>query len=410
MKRTPHKTERIHSLDSLRAIMMLLGLVLHSALTYNVTFHGDAWELKDPFSTNVFTDSVVFFIHSFRMPIFFLVAGFFGALLFYERKPIKMIKNRISRITFPFVVFLFILWPIILITFSYTNAVFSRNENPLTIALVTFSSLASFLPKTTFHLWFLYYLMHTTFTTVLLALLLKKSANITSHITKSFNWIIQRPFVRILFFSGVTFLVYLFLETTMIEASVSLIPDLNTFVFYFFSYLVGWVFFKSKHLLSTLMSYDWLSVILAVLLTVFQGLVTQDASSEVIVLNSKSEGIMILGAITVWLFIFGITGLFIRYGSDHSIKMRYISDASYWVYLIHLPITAIIPAFIYEWQLHAVIKFLIVLIVTTFICFATYHYFVRNTFIGKFLNGKKYPVKINKFRAKELKFVKTNKL
>jgi glucan biosynthesis protein C len=34
------------------------------------------------------------------MPIFFVVAGFFGALLFYERKPLKMAKNRLSRIVF----------------------------------------------------------------------------------------------------------------------------------------------------------------------------------------------------------------------------------------------------------------------------------------------------------------------
>lgn len=34
MKAQPHKTERLHSLDALRAIMMLLGLVIHSAITY----------------------------------------------------------------------------------------------------------------------------------------------------------------------------------------------------------------------------------------------------------------------------------------------------------------------------------------------------------------------------------------
>ncbi len=109
MKTTPYKTERIHSLDSLRAIIMLLGLVLHSALTYNVTNHGDTWSLKDPQTTHVFSDYIVFLIHSFRMPIFFLVAGFFGAMLFYERQLIKMIRNRISRIVYPFIVFIFIL-------------------------------------------------------------------------------------------------------------------------------------------------------------------------------------------------------------------------------------------------------------------------------------------------------------
>ena len=66
MKQKVSKTERIHSLDALRAIMMMLGLVIHSALTYNVTNHGEAWALKDPESTSIVTDSIVFLIHFFR--------------------------------------------------------------------------------------------------------------------------------------------------------------------------------------------------------------------------------------------------------------------------------------------------------------------------------------------------------
>ena len=191
--------------------MMLLGLVLHSALTYNVTNHGHAWLLKDPESTNIATDSVVFLIHFFRMPIFFLVAGFFGSMLFYERKPIRMIKNRVSRIAYPFIVFLFILWPIILLTFGYSEAVFLENNNPFGKASESLSQISDFLPTTTFHLWFLYYLLLITIASTILALLLKKSKRVTSRITSSFNWLIQKPILRILFFSGITFLRYKFM-------------------------------------------------------------------------------------------------------------------------------------------------------------------------------------------------------
>jgi len=124
-----HKTERLHSLDSLRAIMMLLGLVLHSAITYNITDWGSTWSLKDPIATSLFTDYIVDIIHVFRMQIFFLVAGFFGAMLFYERKPLKMVKNRISRIVYPFIVFVFILWPTVVYAFTYTRSLFSGSND-----------------------------------------------------------------------------------------------------------------------------------------------------------------------------------------------------------------------------------------------------------------------------------------
>ena len=110
----------------------------------------------------------------------------------------------------------------------------------------------------------------------------------------------------------------------------------------------------------------------------------------------------------VWLFIFGITGLFIRYGSGHSPKMRYISDASYWVYLMHLLFTLIIPSFIVDWPIHAIFKFLIVMTSTGIICFVSYHYLVRSTFIGKFLNGRKYSKQLSDIiETEELNKLKT---
>ena len=372
---------------------MLLGLVLHSALTYNVTYHGDAWSPKDPNTTNIFSDFLVLLIHSFRMPIFFVVAGFFGAMLFYERQPIRMIRNRVSRIVWPFIVFLFLLWPITIFAFGYTNAVFSQLENPFEKALESLKSVSDFLPKTTSHLWFLYYLSLITGTTVILGLLLKNVQKLTKGLTKTFNWLLKRPFVRVIFFSALIFLTLIILETSMVDASVSLIPDRNTFIFFLLFYLIGWVLFKSKQHLKTFILYDWICTISAIILATIQGLIIQIYGLEP---NSNSVILILFSSVIVCLFLFGITGLFIRYGSNHSAKMRYISDSSYWVYLIHLPLTAIIPAFIWDLPFPAFLKFLIVLSLTTIICFVSYHYFVRNTFIGKFLNGRKYTGKIAK--------------
>ena len=109
---------------------------------------------------------------------------------------------------------------------------------------------------------------------------------------------------------------------------------------------------------------------------------------------------IILKSMTVWLFVFGITGLFVRYTSCHSPIMRYLSDSSYWVYLVHLSFTAIIPSFISGWSIPATLKFLFVLLTTSFLCFVSYHYLVRGTFIGKFLNGRKYSRKFSEIRKK----------
>jgi glucan biosynthesis protein C len=99
------RKDRIHGLDALRAIMMLLGLVLHSAVTYSPKDYGAAWPLKDPLNTSTLFDILADFIHVFRMPLFFVIAGFFGALLFYDRSPRRMVVNRLQRVVLPGIVF-----------------------------------------------------------------------------------------------------------------------------------------------------------------------------------------------------------------------------------------------------------------------------------------------------------------
>jgi len=44
-----------------------------------------------------------------------------------------------------------------------------------------------------------------------------------------------------------------------------------------------------------------------------------------------------------------------------------------------------------RWPLHWSIKYALILTSTGALLLASYHYLVRSTFLGKFLNGRKYP-------------------
>jgi len=297
-----------------------------------------------------------------------------------------MVKNRVSRIVLPFLVFVILLWPSITFSFGYTRLVFAGSEDALAETLARFSNFDVLIPGSTFHLWFLYYLGLITFFSVAVALIFKKLPSVTRQITSGFNWVIQKPIVRILVFAGLTAVVYMIMGSYSVATSNSFIPDFNTFIYYTYFYFVGWILFKSKHLLGTFMKFDWLTTVFGILLFSFYFFMNES-------LNFETK--LIIKSVLVWLFIFGITGLFIRYGSNHSAKMRYVSDASYWVYLLHLSLTAIIPGLIADWSLPATLKFLFVLIVTGIICFVSYHYLVRSTFIGAFLNGRRYSRKIS---------------
>ncbi|UAM98692.1 acyltransferase family protein [Polaribacter litorisediminis] len=386
MKVQPSKTERIHALDSLRAIMMILGIVLHSALNYVTWDNTDGWGLKDVNAMHASNDFIFSFIHTYRMQLFFVIAGFFGSMLFYERAPLKMIKNRVARLLLPFLVFVMLLRPILVFCWTYSKSTFAGNEAPLADALAKFSSFSTFIPERTFHLWFLYHLIIITCVSVALGFLFKKLPTISAMISKAFSWVIQKPVLRILIFSCMTFAVLTIRGDAKTNQS-DFLPDLNIFFFYFTFYMVGWVLFKSKHLLDSLMKLDWATTIFGFGLYCLYFFVYYE--------DPEIVEKVLLKAFMAWAFIFGITGLFIRYGSQHSSLMRYISDSSYWVYLIHLGLTAFIPALIADWALPSPVKFIIVTVSTGIICFSSYHYLVRGTFIGRFLNGRRYSRKLS---------------
>jgi peptidoglycan/LPS O-acetylase OafA/YrhL len=70
--------DRFHSLDALRAFALLLRVVFHSALSYVVP--PGLWEVGTTQPSN-FLGWFVYYTHSFRMELFFFLAGFFAALV-----------------------------------------------------------------------------------------------------------------------------------------------------------------------------------------------------------------------------------------------------------------------------------------------------------------------------------------
>ncbi|HIO65413.1 MAG TPA: hypothetical protein EYN40_01855 [Planctomycetes bacterium] len=96
---TPPARKRYHDLDALRATAMLLGIALHGILS----FAPSPWFVADSRQSPVY-QFIFEAIHGFRMPIFFLVSGFFTAMLWRNRGPLELIKHRLKRILLPLVI------------------------------------------------------------------------------------------------------------------------------------------------------------------------------------------------------------------------------------------------------------------------------------------------------------------
>jgi glucans biosynthesis protein C len=179
--------QRLHSLDNLRAVMMWLGVVLHVSMNHFVGDFPAPWRDKQ---TTLVADLILAFIHAFRMPVFFVIAGFFVALLVAQRGAKGMLVHRMRRLALPFVFF----WPILFLLTIALVAVFMHQMIRGTVGIDL-----SIVPKppsgavpNTLHLWFLYMLIWLCIATFFAASI--KNQIVVSTITaasKSFNYLIS---------------------------------------------------------------------------------------------------------------------------------------------------------------------------------------------------------------------------
>ena len=145
-------SSRILWLDAARAGLMLMGLVLHSA---NVFAEPSTWLVRNDRLDPGFS-VLVWVIHSFRMPAFFIIAGFFCAYSHHRFGAGGFLRTRLAKIGIPLVAtaLTFNLWQDIVVFFASDRA-------PSLAAYVADGHLRGFFTRGGWqgHLWFLTFLI-----------------------------------------------------------------------------------------------------------------------------------------------------------------------------------------------------------------------------------------------------------
>lgn len=88
---------------------MLLGIGLHAALSF---FPGFWWVEDRTAGWGGFYDEFLWAVHGFRMPVFFLMSGFFTAMLWRRRGLGRLLSHRLRRVALPLAVGLLTLVPL----------------------------------------------------------------------------------------------------------------------------------------------------------------------------------------------------------------------------------------------------------------------------------------------------------
>ncbi len=226
------------------------------------------------------------------------------------------------------------------------------------------------------HLWFLYYLVWLVAGFILITWLLGKLK-----LKALPDWLITSPFCW-LWLLPVTLLPQLLMKEGFGAATATgVLPWPPILVYYAVFFFFGAVCFGR----------DWFKAKAGKLWPLSFVLAVPPLLAGLCLVKSQNNG-ELLAACSVayaWLMIFGCIGFFRRFFPGENPRIRYLSDASYWLYIMHLPVIMFVQAWISTWDMPSLPKFLIACAATTLPLLLIYGLGVRYTFIGTMLNGKR---------------------
>ncbi len=388
--------ERLHALDAVRAGALLLGVVFHAGFSFIPGMPPGIWAMVDS-SPSTTLAVVLFASHMFRMTLFFLIAGFFARMALHRRGARGFWADRAMRILVPLTVGWMVLAPTMGAVWIWGLTRTFGGTLPAPPASLPPPPAAAF---QFMHLWFLYYLL------ILYVLVVTARALVLAVDTRGTLRGMADSVVARLVQSGTAALLLpvplalalawtpmWFMWFGIPTPDQSFIPRAASLIGYGTAVLFGWLVHRQVHLLAT-WSRRWplhlggalVATAACLLMTGLTPPLTPAVPGAPI-----TFGYALAYGIALWCWCFALIGLAMRFLGRPNAAVRYTADASYWIYLAHLPLVAALQVLVGQLPWHWTVKFPLVLGVSLALLFTSYRYLVRPTFVGQVLNGRRYP-------------------
>lgn len=301
-------------LDGARVLAMTLVIVTHTAIAYMVTPVG--WALQDR-SQFLGVDLWVWIIRAFVMPTFFWLSGYFARASLETRGVRGYVGQRVVRVALPLVVALVPVSLAVDALWDWGRAVELRGAVADNIPKLT----ASELPVQLGHLWFLYYLLLLSAVVALAGGALRARAAIVT--------------AAIVVPAGVL----VALRAVHTNTPLGFVPDPAILAYMGAYFAWGWAAHARAGELARYARWYPRALAVAavalgvVLVTLYRGL-TEVAAPPVYA--SMASAVFSAAMIVV------VLGACVRHVTRSTPALRIAADASYWAYIVHLPVVVLL--------------------------------------------------------------------
>ena len=326
-------SQRRHHLDAIRVSAILLLIPYHAA-RYVQKGDGGA----------EIVDAVVWFVHTWHMPLFFAISGFLAASALRRSSAVGQLRARFRRLGLPLVVGMLTVVPLANFLVIGAAALWPRKGELPPKRELDIANVFSLSPR---HLWFIAYLLMISVLAIGVWLAIQRAPAVGAAINRGFRSLIKSWWaVPVLASISAAILITKTGWVAGGTAANSLIPAPTLFAYYSLFFFFGWLLSGQTDLVEDLKRGAWLRLGAGVLIAVPAFLLFYDSGD--FTGNVGTPGILaeidelrIYGLFTVglvcWLTLFGIWGALARYVRKESRVLRYLSDASFWIYLVHIP-------------------------------------------------------------------------
>jgi glucan biosynthesis protein C len=365
---------RIHWMDHLRALAMLAGVVFHAALAYSPLMHG-FFPTADR-STSASVDAVIWGLHLVRMPLFFVVAGFFAAWVLARRGGAGLLRQRMRRVLVPFLV----AWPLTWAAMSASTlwaATNVRHPSPFLAMLRDWLRQPDVQapPPGTGHLWFLYYLL----VFAVLHWIVR-----TLDLGRIGRWLVAQPPSRALLALPLLLVPALASVSAPHPAPEGLVPQFWAIAFYGMFFASGTLLHARPDWLDRAhASWPWLVAACAAGYVAFLWRLGDAPPS--VAQPTAGWGVASLEAcLAVWLTVLCLLAGR-RLLDTPSTAMRWLAQGAYWTYLLHLPVLFAVQYALMDLAWPWPAKLAVSVAATLAVCLGSYEAVVRRTRLRRFV-------------------------
>ncbi|WP_411738673.1 acyltransferase family protein [Peribacillus sp. S4] len=365
---------RLHYFDNGKALASILGFFYHVGLVFSIP-----WNINsDPEDFNDGIHLLTQILSLFRMPLFMFIAGYFAIYSVKKYSIHSFSKNKLLRLGVPL---LATLYTFVFIQFLYTDVLFKGSSTFVDVVhkITPWSDTFSLA-----HLWFLYLVMIYSFLLYFIDKFITKNSDCFRSMKERLANLkyLSNDILFILFsFSSSLFFMVI---TKVSPVSHDLLPFSNfgTFLPYFIMGTLTYIFWdKYSNLFFNFTKKRVVASIIVAILAFIPTYLTQNSENLLVTVVG-----LVFTTIAKYYSLLLTMHILYKFLNKTNKLLRYLSDSSYSIYLLHQPVIVVISYYYLEYlDTSSYISYLCILAASIFVAYLIDFVLIRKTKIGKFL-------------------------